>query len=78
MCTKPVRIDSLVRLPTSLPDDDVRRLAQEIGRLDGIETIRVADGRHALHVRFDPLCISGRDILKWLAQRSIRAELEQA
>lgn len=71
-----IRIDITLRVETILSQSQRQQVLQNLSRLDGIATLWHTDAPGCvLRIRFDPYCISARDILKWFAQQAIKAEL---
>ena len=60
----------------ALTDPDAAGFAQT-ERVDGVNALRFGDdtSNHLLRISFDPYRILARDILKWFAQQTIKAEL---
>jgi hypothetical protein len=71
-----IRIDITLRLDSLRAQTDIPHILRALSTLDGIGAMRLADtsGR-LLRLSFDPYRISARDILKWFAQQTIKANL---
>lgn len=71
-----IRIDITLRLDSPRAQIDIPHILRALSTLDGIGAMRLADtsGR-LLRLSFDPYRISARDILKWFAQQTIKANL---
>lgn len=71
-----IRIDITLRLESTRGPTDVTQILHALGTLDGVGAMRLADASgRLLRVSFDPYRLSARDILKWFAQQTIKANL---
>ncbi|WJW75826.1 hypothetical protein QVG61_01690 [Thiohalobacter sp. IOR34] len=68
-----IRVDIRLRIANRLSDQETTRLSEGLANMDGVHAVQL-DGASQLRVQFNPFLLSGRDILKWLAQHTIRAE----
>ena len=79
MDSSDIRVDVTLRLKASLSQPQIQNILQGLSTLDGIGSMRLTDANgRLLRVSFDPYRLSARDILKWLAQQTIPAELTPA
>lgn len=71
-----IRIDITLRLESTRAQSDIQQILRALSTLDGIGAMRLADASgRLLRISFDPYRISARDILKWFAQQTIKANL---
>lgn len=71
-----IRIDITLRLDTARMQTETQQILHALSILDGIGAIRLADASgRLLRISFDPYRLSARDILKWFAQQTIKANL---
>lgn len=71
-----IRIDVTLRLDSPRAQTDIQQILRALRALDGIGAMRLADSSgRLLRISFDPYRLSARDILKWFAQQTIKANL---
>lgn len=71
-----IRIDITLRLDSVRAPAETQQILHTLSTLDGIGAMRLADASgRLLRISFDPYRLSARDILKWFAQQTIKANL---
>ena len=76
MSPSAMQVGAVVCLQTAVPADDLPALADSLETLNGVSRATPAsDHKPQILIHFDAYEISGKEILKWLAQRAIFAEL---
>lgn len=71
-----IRIDITLRLDSARSPAEIQQILLTLSTLDGIGAMRLGDASgKLLRISFDPYRLSARDILKWFAQQTIKANL---